>query len=204
MTRPLGWYVEIQSLAMLGDEQFVINKVFNRLHGILRCDDRLVLGLAFPNMSGRTPGNVIRVFGARSDLQVVATNGGLRDLEMRAMIKIAPVAEVPTQAIPIAYKRVRNAERSTPARRLRLARRSRMRQQHGKKSELRQAYEDSEMGESIRPELPYLLIERANQKIPIFVKRDNLLARRPSPNPSFTSYGLGREAGGGIGAVYDF
>ncbi|MDH5730997.1 MAG: type I-F CRISPR-associated endoribonuclease Cas6/Csy4, partial [Gammaproteobacteria bacterium] len=102
----ISHYVEIKATVFDEDVHFVVNKVYNRLHGCI-ASLNLNIGLSFPKMTEVSPGDLIRCFGVESDLNSLKDNAGIEHLRSKGMVILSEIKIVPDTATPVAYVRDR-------------------------------------------------------------------------------------------------
>lgn len=200
-------YVEFSARPFADDLHFIINKLFNRLHGIIS-KEKLNLGLAFPRMTSRSPGNSIRIFGKLEELKATRENPGIQNLSNRGFIDMSGIERVPTNAEPVVYVRIRSPEKLTATgvdRKIkRLKRRAMERGEDWVSNIHDRVFQKLKKKENRISEIPYVLIERGGNSIPIFFKRIPIMGIKPNSNPKFNDYGFGNDSNGSVNAVYDF
>ncbi|ADJ29630.1 type I-F CRISPR-associated endoribonuclease Cas6/Csy4 [Nitrosococcus watsonii] len=186
-------YFEIQSIGLPEDTHFILSKLFTRIHGVLKSES-LNIGLGFPELSRHSPGSIVRCFGVSRELEQLQRNNGITHLEGRGMIAIKPIATVPPDAIAIAYRRDRSAEKDLAGFRQRQMRRRVRRAEHAQNQpetslriEAKSRLQDNEKAE--RP--PYLLLEREGRRLPIHINTASLQIN--TNICQFSSYGLARK-----------
>ncbi|CAH9017976.1 type I-F CRISPR-associated endoribonuclease Cas6/Csy4 [Candidatus Nitrosacidococcus sp. I8] len=167
-------YIEIHAQGIAEDTHFILGKLFTRIHGILKSHS-LNIALGFPDLKEYSPGKLIRCFGVTKDLAQLEQNDGLLQLEKRNMILINPIASVPKNHDKIAYRRLRDPEKTTHSFKKRLSLRNGKRGilPHLSPIDLKNNINDVEEKEKIkRP--PYLILERNGQKLPIHIGTERL------------------------------
>ena len=200
-------YVEFSAQPFDDDLHFMINKLFNRLHGVIS-KENLNLGLAFPGMSFRSPGKTVRVFGSPGDLEATLKNSGIQHLIDRGFFDTSGINRVPQNAEPVVYLRIRQPEKITATginRKIkRLKRRAMTRGDKWDRTIHERVLEKLKKKQNPIPETPYLLIERKGRIFPIFFKKFMLMDEEPNSNPIFNCYGFGNDGNNSLNAVYDF
>lgn len=200
-------YIEFSACPFDGDLHFIMNKLFNRLHGIIS-KEKLNLGLAFPHMSSRSPGKTVRVFGKLDELEIVKKNAGIENLISRGFVEISAIKQIPENAEPVGYNRIRNPEKVTATgisrkmKRLRLRTIARGEEWTGETH--KRVLQKLQKKQNRVSETPYFLVERNGKHIPIFIKKAMLTGKKLNPNPKFNRYGLGNDTHRSLNAVYDF
>ncbi len=84
----------------------IANKVFNRLHGIVKSND-LTVSLSFPKMAAKSVGNIIRIFSDEEQLSVLQHNSGICDLIDKEKITVSSIQNIPDEATEIYYSKHR-------------------------------------------------------------------------------------------------
>ena len=200
-------YLEFKAHPFGDDVHFIINKLFNRLHGIIS-REKLNLGVSFPKMSLGSPGDTLRVFGTVDDLKVVSGNDGIKHLIGRRFIGMSQIKNIPNNSKEVAYIRVRNPEKITASavkrKMKRLQKRAAARGELWDQTIEKKILQKMREKQGQRSEHPYLLIERERTLIPIFIQKIYLTAREKNEYPTFNRYGLGNGSRKKVNAVYDF
>ncbi len=203
----LKHYLEIVAQPYDDDLHFIINKVFNRLHGIIS-QYELNLGLSFPKMSPRSPGEMIRVFGAPDQLQQVLDNHGMQVLAQRRMVIISGIREVPLKARSIAYLRCRRPEKVSKFKIKRTVKRLRMRSLSRGES-LAEGVDEKIKSSLLKKadnigSYPFLMVERRDLKFPIYIRRETPENFKQKEIGKFSRYGLGNGVDNEVSTVFDF
>jgi CRISPR-associated endoribonuclease Cas6/Csy4 subtype I-F len=200
-------YLEIVAQPYDNDLHFIINKVFNRLHGIIS-QYELNLGLSFPKMSPRSPGEIIRVFGVPDQLQQILDNHGIMALAQRRMVFFSEIREVPLKARPIVYLRFRKPEKVSKFKVERTLRRLRMRNLSRGESWVKGDDEKIKNSMLMKADgigtYPFLLVERGNSKFPIYIRREKPDKFKQKKVEKFSRYGLGNGVYHEVSAVFEF
>lgn len=84
----------------------IANKVFNRLHGIIKSNN-LTVSLGFPKMAGKSIGNIIRIFADEEQLKIIQPNSGISDLIDKETITVSSIQNIPDDATKIYYSKHR-------------------------------------------------------------------------------------------------
>lgn len=200
-------YIEFKAHPFADDLHFIINKLFNRIHGVIS-KEKLNLGLSFPTMTSGSPGDTLRVFGKIDDLKAVTANEGIQHLVDRRFVGMSHIMKIPDDSAEVAYIRVRKSEKITASAVKRKIRRLQKRamargepwDQTVEKQISQKMRENQGRGETH----PYLLIQREGELIPIFIQKIFLTTREKNENPIFNRYGLGNGSPKRVNAVYDF
>lgn len=105
-----------------GDRNFILNKVTNRLHGIMRSRG-FDFGIDFPECQLHeekcsTLGRILRIFGRPDHLEQVHENFGIRDLINKRMFLLSEISEVPENAITYSVSRVHKLGRRAMAKKV--------------------------------------------------------------------------------------
>lgn len=70
-------YFEVRIRVDVTDNNFILNKIINRIHGMIR-QHKLNIGFSFPQYNeDNSLGNIFRVFGNLENLECVVNNEGL-------------------------------------------------------------------------------------------------------------------------------
>ena len=182
-------YIEIKThkLVETEDIHFVINKVFNRLHGILKSSG-IRVGLDFPFSSEYSPGNIIRMFAKALTLELVAENKGIQELLVRSMISVSPAQDIPSNSFKLYCKRIRRKGKKE------VMKRALRKMEHLKKKDAtgRQIESQHKLAKAMmnKESHPYLLFHKNNQKFPIHFAFNKVYSTEDFNEQGFNSYGF--------------
>jgi len=190
----MGHYLTCVATPFDGDTSFIINKLFNRLHGVF-VHHGFNLGLGFPQWSAANPGATITVFGSVSQLALVKENSGIVDLTAKGMLRLDPVQKVPEGASQVAFVRDRSQEPVSPSA---LRRKAKRLKKHAESKG--ESWDEAAFWTAHSPaapqrkakKLPFVVVERSSGNFRLYFKQVSSLFGDEEPGTGFSEYGLSR------------
>jgi len=197
-------YFKIKATPVDGDGAFLVNKLFNRLHGIF-AKEGLCLGLGFPQWDEYTIGMIITVFGTKAELERVSANDGLSELVEKKLIQVDRVKDVPQDANKVVFVRDTACEWVNPAVLRRQMRQLKAECAKENRPWDEEAYLASHGKESRkdRAKLPFVTVERSKASFRFYINRLEYTGEAQATNGSFSQYGLSQEQPSPTAWVYE-
>jgi len=184
-------YIKFTAIPYDEDGSFLVNKLFNRLHGVFVAEG-FCLGLGFPLWSAENPGLEITVFGSKAQLETVLSNSGIADLVLKKMIQSGDIAPVPEGSQKVVFTRDRKKEPVSPSA---LRRKMKRLEKHHKAkglpwSEAAFLAENPIAPNKVRKKLPFVVVERSSGNFRLYIDKAEPKSAEPNKPDGFSQYGL--------------
>lgn len=177
------------------DWNFILNKVVNRLHGVLRSSG-FDFGLDFPDITSEADspnglGKKLRIFGKTEELEQLLQNTGIRDMVDKHMIIHSELTQVPDKAQEYRVSRVRQLGRRALAKKVQ--KQIAFLRNKGVQNNNLPSFEELKR-RFTKTDNPFLLIERGGKTIPVFFTISKMVSpenpKKETPGNLFSTYGL--------------